>query len=105
MDLDDHHNNFYAGIHAANMAGTWQAIVNGFAGVRCQQSMLRFKPWLPDNWDEYSFKICFRGNLLKVNVTKGQAEFLLEEGEGICFYIGKKEAVIEEKGGRYIEKI
>lgn len=25
MDLDDYHNNFYAGIHAANMAGTWQA--------------------------------------------------------------------------------
>lgn len=67
--------------------------------------MLRFKPWLPENWDEYSFKIRFRGNLLKVNVTKGQAEFLLEEGEGIRFYIGKKEAVIEEKGGRYIEKI
>ena len=33
MDLDDYHNNFYAGIHAANMAGTWQAIVNGFAGI------------------------------------------------------------------------
>ena len=26
MDLDDYHNNFYAGIHAANMAGTWQAV-------------------------------------------------------------------------------
>ena len=34
MDLDDYHNNFYAGIHAANMAGTWQAVVNGFAGLR-----------------------------------------------------------------------
>ncbi|MFR5151903.1 MAG: hypothetical protein ACLTER_22515 [Ruminococcus sp.] len=34
MDLDDYHDNFYAGIHAANMAGTWQAIINGFAGVR-----------------------------------------------------------------------
>ena len=28
--LDDMHDNFYAGIHAANMAGTWQGIVFGF---------------------------------------------------------------------------
>ncbi|MDE6956782.1 MAG: glycoside hydrolase family 65 protein, partial [Lachnospiraceae bacterium] len=65
MDLDDYHNNFYAGIHAANMAGTWQAIVNGFAGVRCQKSVLRFKPWIPYGWEKYSFKIRFRNNLLK----------------------------------------
>ena len=34
MDLDDYHNNFYAGVHGANMAGTWQALINGFAGMR-----------------------------------------------------------------------
>ena len=49
MDLDDYHNNFYAGIHAANMAGTWQMVVNGFGGMRCQEGRLRFKPCLPEN--------------------------------------------------------
>ena len=105
MDLDDHHNNFYAGIHAANMAGTWQAIVNGFAGVRCQQSALKFKPWLPKRWERYSFKMRFRGSLLKVEVSKGQARFVLEEGDSIRFFISGKEVMIHEKGGEYIEKI
>lgn len=105
MDLDDHYNNFYAGIHAANMAGTWQAIVNGFAGVRCQQSALKFKPWLPKRWERYSFKMRFRGSLLKVEVSKGQARFVLEEGDSIRFFISGKEVMIHEKGGEYIEKI
>ncbi len=105
MDLDDHHNNFYAGIHAANMAGTWQAIVNGFAGVRCQNSKLRFKPWLPKSWEKYSFQLRYRDNLLRVKVTKDSAEFVLEEGESIRFCVNKTEVSIDEKGGKHIEKI
>ena len=47
MDLDDYHDNFYAGIHAANMAGTWQAIINGFAGVRVNGGELELHPYVP----------------------------------------------------------
>ena len=70
MDLDDYHNNFYAGIHAANMAGTWQAIVNGFAGVRCQNSKLTFEPSIPEEWEEYAFRLRFRGTLLEIQISK-----------------------------------
>ena len=105
MDLDDHHNNFYAGIHAANMAGTWQAVVNGFGGLRCQKSKLRLKPAIPKEWGSYSFQIRYRGALLKTVVSQGQAEFILKEGERITFYIGEKEISILEKGGRHVEAI
>lgn len=105
MDLDDHHNNFYAGIHAANMAGTWQAVVNGFGGLRCQKSKLRLKPAIPKEWESYSFQIRYRGALLKTVVSQGQAEFILKEGERITFYIGEKEIRILEKGGRHVEAI
>lgn len=33
-DLEDEHGNTNVGIHAANMAGAWQGIVFGFAGLR-----------------------------------------------------------------------
>ena len=88
MDLDDYHNNFYAGIHAANMAGTWQAIVNGFAGVRCQDSKLRFKPVIPKEWEEYRFRIKRKGTLLEVTVSKQEARFKIIEGDRINFWIG-----------------
>ncbi len=105
MDLDDYHHNFYAGIHGANMAGTWQAVVNGFAGLRCQETRLKFSPSLPSEWESYSFKLRYKRALLRIGVSRGQAEFTLEEGEKITFYIGGKEICIQENGGRHVEKI
>ena len=95
MDLDDYHNNFYAGIHAANMAGTWQAIVNGFAGVRCQNGVLKFKPTIPKEWEEYAFRLKFKGALLEVRITKDEAEFTLLEGGEISFTVRGKEVVLK----------
>lgn len=105
MDLDDYHNNFYAGIHAANMAGTWQAIVNGFAGMRCQNTRLEFKPTIPEEWDEYTFRILYRKALLKVKISKNEARFTLLEGENIVFYVKKKEIEITKRGETYVQKI
>ncbi len=105
MDLDDYHNNFYAGIHAANMAGTWQAIVNGFAGVRCQNSQLRFKPAIPKEWEEYAFRLRFRGALLEIDISKQEAKFTKLEGNSISFRIGTKEITLNGEGDCYVEKI
>jgi len=95
MDLDDYHNNFYAGIHAANMAGTWQAIVNGFAGVRCQNGVLKFKPIIPKEWEEYAFRLKFNGALLEVCITKTEAKFTLVEGDEIAFTVRGKEVELK----------
>lgn len=105
MDLDDYHNNFYAGIHAANMAGTWQAIVNGFAGVRCQQSELRFEPSIPEEWEEYAFRLRFRGTLLEIQISKKEAKFTVIEGTEIRFLVGEKEIILQGKGETYVEKL
>ncbi len=83
MDMDDTHNNTKDGIHAANMAGTWQCIVNGFAGMRVRKGMLCFEPYLPASWEEYSFRVTFRGRLINVRVDKNGAAFELLEGGAI----------------------
>lgn len=98
MDLDDYHKNFYAGIHAANMAGTWQAVVNGFGGMRCQGGRLSFQPALPEKWEKLSFCIRYQGNLLEAVFTKEGAEFFLREGQGIVFYLKDTRIELEEKG-------
>lgn len=83
MDLDDYHNNFYAGIHAANMAGTWQAIVNGFAGMRCFDGKLSFRPYLPEAWEGCRFRVRFRDRIIQAEITQNGAEFSLKHGEPI----------------------
>ena len=82
------------------MAGDRQRI----AGMRCQESRLTFSPSLPADWESYTFKIRYQGALLKVAVTREQAEFVLEAGERIIFYLGGREVTLEGNGGMYVEK-
>jgi len=100
MDLDDHHSNVYAGIHAANMAGAWQAVVFGFAGLRTGAGRLELSPKLPGQWNGYRFRVVYRGMLLEVSVEKSACTVkLLSEGSlNITLYgetrcINKGEAI------------
>ena len=105
MDLDDYHNNFYAGIHAANMAGTWQAIVFGFGGVRVHDGMLLIEPFLPEAWDGYSFHISYQGSRLKISVCRGGTEAELENDVSICFMVRGVKKELNRKGEKWVEEI
>lgn len=105
MDLDDHHDNFYAGIHAANMAGTWQAIVFGFGGVRICKEMLYIEPFLPKEWKGYSFRIVYRGSRLKITVCEDGTKVILENDVPIWFMTQGKKVGLNRKGDIWIEKV
>lgn len=83
MDLDDYHGNTKHGIHAANMAGTWMCLVHGFAGMRIYDNTLSFNPYLPESWEEYSFKITYKGRLIGVTVKRHETSYELLEGEAL----------------------
>jgi len=80
LDLENKHGNTQAGIHAANMAGAWQGIIFGFAGMRAKGG-LSFTPRIPQQWRSYTFKVRYRGRLIGVRVTPGGATFELLSGE------------------------
>ncbi|MFN8597066.1 MAG: glycosyl hydrolase family 65 protein [Anaerolineae bacterium] len=83
MDLDDCHGNTKDGIHAANMAGTWMCVVNGFAGMRVHGDTLSFKPYLPAQWTNYTFKVTYQGRLIEVAVHTAGTTYRLLNGEPI----------------------
>ncbi|SEA15321.1 glycoside hydrolase family 65 protein [Pedobacter hartonius] len=70
LDLDDYNNDTEDGLHITSMAGTWMSIVEGFAGMRVRNGKLSFTPFLPEEWNSFSFNIGFRGVQLKVKVKK-----------------------------------
>jgi len=70
LDLDDYNNDTEDGCHITSMAGTWLAVVKGFGGMRVYDDIIHLNPTLPTQWQGFSFKIRFRGNILKVNVNK-----------------------------------
>lgn len=98
MDLDDYHENFYAGIHAANMAGTWQSIVFGFAGLRRVAGVPEFSPILPEGWKGYAFSIRCHGSLLKVAIKGSGAVFTLENDIPLTFRIRDRLVTLNHKG-------
>jgi len=65
-DLRDIHGNTKEGIHGASLGGTWQAVINGFGGMRIKQDILSFKPKLPLGWHKIAFSLSWKGNTISV---------------------------------------
>ena len=78
LDLDNTHGNTKDGVHAANMGGTWMAIVYGFAGLRIKENYISLTPKLPKNWRGLNFKFLYKGAHIKVNVKKDKTEIIIQ---------------------------
>lgn len=98
MDLDDYHDNFYAGIHAANMAGTWQSIVFGFAGLRLVNGVPEFKFYIPEAWNGYHFTVKIKESVLAVDVLPDGWTITLQSGDAVNFLVEGKPYELTEKG-------
>ena len=70
LDLDDYNNDTEDGCHITSMAGTWMSVVEGFGGMRVRNDQLVFNPFLPKQWNSFSFKVGVRGALLTILVDK-----------------------------------
>jgi maltose phosphorylase len=69
LDLDDYNNEVADGLHITSMAGSWLAIVEGFAGMRILDSKILINPLIPDQWKSYSYHARFRGVLFEVKLN------------------------------------
>jgi maltose phosphorylase len=70
LDLDDYNNDTDDGLHITSMGGTWMAFVMGFGGLRVKDGILKFNPFLPEQWKSYSFRVDFRGAHLLLKKEK-----------------------------------
>jgi alpha,alpha-trehalose phosphorylase len=81
MDLHDIEHNTRDGVHIAALAGAWLGAVAGFGGMRDHDGYLSFAPSLPSRLARLSFGLLFRGRLVKVEATKGEATYKLDRGD------------------------
>ncbi|MGH3301145.1 MAG: glycoside hydrolase family 65 protein [Streptosporangiaceae bacterium] len=81
IDLDDLEHNTQDGVHIASLAGTYVALVAGFAGARYESGEMRFAPRLPDGLARLAFTIVLRGRRLRVEIKHKSARYLLVDGE------------------------
>lgn len=75
VDVADQHGNTDHGVHMASLAGSWMAIVWGFAGFRPTGARLAFRPTRPAAWNGYRFGLVWRGTTVTVEIA----------GDTICY--------------------
>ena len=95
LDLDDYNKEVEEGLHITSMAGTWMSIVEGFGGMRIKDNMLSFEPKIPEQWEAYSFKVNFRHQVVKVNVTQKGTEYTLEKGDELEIIADNKKVYLK----------
>lgn len=95
LDLDDYNNDTEDGLHITSMAGTWMSIVQGFAGMRVKAGKLSFQPFLPEQWDAFTFHIGIRGIILSVRISKQLLSIRNLSQEEIDVHVGEASYAIE----------
>jgi len=97
LDLDNYNDDTKDGCHITSMAGSWMSIVEGFGGMRVEDGKLILNPFIPEKWGSFSFKIMFRGNLLKVNIKKHKVIITSENKKLITLSVNGKDYTTENE--------
>lgn len=97
MDLDNYNRNTCEGLHTTSIAAAWMNIVYGFGGMRSDGDMLCFQPSVPKEWESYSFRLVYHGEIIIVTIDRNAATFVTKEaGAGLHVRIYGRETVLTE---------
>ncbi len=97
MDLDNYNRNTGEGLHTTSIAAAWMNIVYGFGGMRSDGKELSFAPSLPKQWEGYSFRVHWKGDILFVAIDKDHMRISSKKGSGIKILIYEKEYTIGQE--------
>jgi trehalose/maltose hydrolase-like predicted phosphorylase len=65
LDLDDRTGTTAGGLHLAAMGSVWQALVQGFAGIRPTRDALLVDPRLPPSWTGLEIPVTYQGTRVR----------------------------------------
>lgn len=102
LDLDDYNNDTEDGLHITSMAGTWLSVVQGFGGMRVKQDKLSFEPFLPEQWQGFSFRVGFRNNALQVSIKPNVIEIENLSKESISVLVYGNEVLVSANASKSI---
>lgn len=83
MDLDNYNRNSDEGIHTTSIAAAWMNIVYGFGGLRSDGELLQINPVIPQKWQEYSFKLHYEEDVVKISVDTEHVRISTECGKAL----------------------
>ena len=91
MDLDNYNRNTREGLHTTSIAAAWMNIVYGFGGMRSDSDILSFTPSIPQNWNSYSFRVTYHGQVIELKVEADQVTMHLLSDQHVTVKVYGKE--------------
>jgi len=86
------------GIHTGVMAGSWNIVIRGLAGIYLGEDKVEINPHLPSHWRNLCFKLFIRGQWVLFRITHKKIVIMLndfpKEGSPLCFEINNKKYYI-----------
>ncbi|MDI9484561.1 MAG: family 65 glycosyl hydrolase domain-containing protein [Bacillota bacterium] len=98
LDLDNYNNDTDDGLHITSMAGTWMSIVYGFGGLRIEDDRLALRPFAPENWESYSFRVRFRSHRLEIQVNAAEVAVKQKGGSSLNLSIHDRHFTLPPDG-------
>jgi maltose phosphorylase len=95
LDIDDYNNDTEDGCHITSMAGTWLSVIKGFGGMRIVDGNVHFNPFIPEQWESYSFRLEYRGRVIRMVISKDKTETVLESGDPIEIFLKGKSTLVK----------
>ena len=93
-DLGDVFTNSRHGVHVAAAAGTWMALVYGFAGLRDFDGEFTLSPRLPDRWSRLRFALRIRRCSVVVELTADTITLELRSGERLDLTVNEETVTV-----------
>jgi alpha,alpha-trehalose phosphorylase len=91
VDVADTAGNLRDGLHVASAAGTWMAVVYGFAGYRWRASEPEFSPILPTRASRLRIPLLLRGSALSVEIEQHSVTYRVKSGDPVtAHHYGQK---------------
>ena len=81
VDIANIHRSTEDGIHAACIGGSWQTLINGFAGIQIEKETLSINPRLPSRWRKILCSIKWRGALINLEIDNQIVKLKLTEAK------------------------
>jgi maltose phosphorylase len=97
MDLDNYNRNTHEGLHTTSIAAAWMNILYGFGGMRSDKQVLSFKPSIPKEWNGYSFRLCYKDDVIVVEVNKENVAFYTLNGTEIQIEVYEEIITLSEE--------
>lgn len=104
LDIDDYNHEAHEGLHITSMAGTWMSIVEGFGGKRVHDGQLYLNPIIPQQWNEYAFRITFKGNDMEIRVSASEVEIISHANANISLNIYNKPVELNPGEKRIVKR-